>query len=199
MYSLGDFYQIVIACGQLHVRSCNRIGADSLKGFRVYGGLKFGGAFPLKFSASPSGETMRWMQRRFGNARMVRTSSITMSSLVGLGFYTPPGGDAKFDVFGLPSSSSRFLSPFAHLFSSLPFPFPSSALSHPPITSPLPSFSFSFSFSLLRFSFPFPFSLIFSSLPFSISPLPLSFLTVFYISSGNLRALPVMQCTRGTA
>jgi len=40
---LGDFYQILIICGQVPDQLCIKIWADSLKGFRTYGGIKFRG------------------------------------------------------------------------------------------------------------------------------------------------------------
>lgn len=52
------------------------------------------------FSA-PSGETVRRMRRRFRGTRVVRTSCITVPSLVGLGLSTPTGGvgGAKCSIF----------------------------------------------------------------------------------------------------
>ena len=44
-----------------------------------------------KFSPPPSGETMRQTPKRFRGARTCSRSSITVPSLVGLGFHTPPG------------------------------------------------------------------------------------------------------------
>jgi len=38
-YPFSDFYHIFTVCGQHHVRSRINIWADSLKGFRSYGGL----------------------------------------------------------------------------------------------------------------------------------------------------------------
>jgi len=42
-----------------------------------------------KFSALPSGETMRQTPKCFGDARTCSRSSVTMPSLVGLGFHPP--------------------------------------------------------------------------------------------------------------
>jgi len=44
-----------------------------------------------KFSAPPCGETMRQTPKRFRGARTCSRSSITMPSLVGLGFHLPSG------------------------------------------------------------------------------------------------------------
>jgi len=50
-----------------------------------------GGLVTPKFSAHPSGETMRQTSKSFRGARTCSRSSITMPSLVGLGFHPPPG------------------------------------------------------------------------------------------------------------
>jgi len=52
-----------------------------------------GSGYP-KSSAPNSGETMRQTRKHFGGARTCSRSSITMPSLVGLGFH-PPLGVAK--------------------------------------------------------------------------------------------------------
>jgi len=54
----------------------------------------------LKFSAPPSGETMHQTPKSLQRARTCSRSSITMSSLVGLGFH-PPSGRPKTLVFCL--------------------------------------------------------------------------------------------------
>ena len=54
-------------------------------------GFTLRGLVTAKFSASPSGETMREINKSFTGARTCSKSSITMPSLVGLGFYPPPG------------------------------------------------------------------------------------------------------------
>ena len=53
-----------------------------------------GSGFPQIFSA-PSGETMRQTTKPFGGERTCWRSSITMPSLVGLGFHPPPGGQKR--------------------------------------------------------------------------------------------------------
>ena len=64
---------------------------DLLKGLWSYGGFKLrGSGFPQIFSA-PSGETMHQTPKRFRGARTCSRSSVTMPSLVGLGFHPPPG------------------------------------------------------------------------------------------------------------
>jgi len=71
---------------------------DLLKGLWSYGGFKLrGSGCPQIFSAS-SGETMRQTPKRFTGARTCSRSSITMPSLVGLGFHAPPGWPKTFVV-----------------------------------------------------------------------------------------------------
>jgi len=64
---------------------------DLLKGLWSYGVFKLTGSGSLKFSAPPSGETTRQTTKRFRGKRTCSRSSITMPSLVGLGFHPLPG------------------------------------------------------------------------------------------------------------
>ena len=54
---------------------------------RVVGVLSWGSRVSSKFSVPPSGETMRRTWKSHGGTRTCSRSSITVSSLVGLGFY----------------------------------------------------------------------------------------------------------------
>jgi len=98
MYPLSDFYQIFTFCGHLQVRSCVKIWADSLKGFQELSGLSLGCTLSQIFS-------VLWWQNyvseanMFKGARMVQTSSISMPSLVGLGYRTPPGDEKVLRIF----------------------------------------------------------------------------------------------------
>ena len=74
-------------------------------GYRVLGVLSWGSRVTSKFSAPPSGETMSNPQSYWG-ARTYSTSSITVPSLVGLGFH-PPRGRTKTLSFCLFICSSR--------------------------------------------------------------------------------------------
>lgn len=66
-YPVDDFYQIFIICKQLHVQSGIKIWADSVKRLRNFGGLSLGVRTYPKFSAFPSGESMRQrVQARYG-------------------------------------------------------------------------------------------------------------------------------------
>jgi len=59
-----------------------------------------GRIFPQIFSG-PTSEVVRWILTRFGGAKMLRTSAITMSSLVGLRLHVlslSVGWAKKFDV-----------------------------------------------------------------------------------------------------
>jgi len=68
-----------------------KIWLDLLEGLWSYGGFKLRGSGSPKFSAPPSGETMRQTPKSFRCARTCLRSSITMPSLVGLGFHPPLG------------------------------------------------------------------------------------------------------------
>jgi len=62
-----------------------------LKGLWSYWGFNLRGLLAPKFSALPSGEIMRQTPKCFRGARTCSRSSITMPSLVGLGFHPPLG------------------------------------------------------------------------------------------------------------
>ena len=87
-----NLYEINRAYGQLPDRQCVKIYGDSLKGFRSYRGLKLRGSRFPEFSAPNSGETVHRIAKCFWGARTCSRSSITMSSFVGLGLHTTPGG-----------------------------------------------------------------------------------------------------------
>jgi len=61
------------------------------RGYGVMEVLSWGGRVSPKFSAPPSGEIMRQTRKHFPGERTCSRSSITMPSLVGLGFHPPPG------------------------------------------------------------------------------------------------------------
>jgi len=58
---------------------------DLLKGLRSYRGFKLRESSFPKFSASPSGETIQWSPKYFRGGKTCSMSSISISSLVGLG------------------------------------------------------------------------------------------------------------------
>jgi len=92
-YPLGDFHKICRVCTSFQVALGIKIWLDLLIGLWSYGGFKLrASGFPQIFSAAPpSGETMRQTTKRFRGERTRSRSSITMPSLVGLGFHPPPG------------------------------------------------------------------------------------------------------------
>ena len=91
-YSLRDFYQICRMYTSFQYALAVKISLDLLKGLWSYGGFKLTGSVVIpKFSALPSGETMRQSPKSFRGARTCSRSSITLPSLVGLGFHPPPG------------------------------------------------------------------------------------------------------------
>jgi len=61
------------------------------------------GLITPKFSVPPSGETMRQTPKRFKGKRTCSRSSITMPSLVAIGFYPPPGRRKTLSFFVCPS------------------------------------------------------------------------------------------------
>jgi len=88
-YPLRDFHKI---CSFSPVSGCVfsfKIWLDLLEGLCSYGGFKLRGSGFPKFSVPPS-ETMRQTPKSFRDARTCSRSSITMPSLVGLGFHPPP-------------------------------------------------------------------------------------------------------------
>jgi len=67
-----------------------KVSLDLLKWLWSYGGFNLTGLVIPKFSVPTSGETMRQTPKRFRGARTCSRSSITMPSLVVLGFHPPP-------------------------------------------------------------------------------------------------------------
>ena len=69
---------------------------------------------PEIFSA-PSGETMRQTSKRFRGSRTCSRSSITIPSLVWLGFHPPPGWRKNVEFFVCPSLlwTSEFIRPIS--------------------------------------------------------------------------------------
>jgi len=59
--------------------------------YGAMGVLSCWGLVVPKFSATPSGETVCQNRKSFRGARTCSRSSVTMPSLVGLGFHPPPG------------------------------------------------------------------------------------------------------------
>ena len=76
-----------------------KLGWICSRGYGVMGVLSWGGRVSPKFSAPPSGETMRQTTKRFPGERTCSRSSITMPSLVGLGFHPPPGQPKTLSYF----------------------------------------------------------------------------------------------------
>jgi len=90
-YALRDFPNICRICTSFQFALAVKISLDLLKGLWSYGGFKLTGLVIPKFSAPPSGETMRQIPKSFGGARTCSRSSITVAGLVGLGFHLRPG------------------------------------------------------------------------------------------------------------
>jgi len=106
-YLLRDFHKIC----RVQVALVVKISLDLFKGLWSNGGFKLTGLVIPKFSAPPSGETMRQIPKSFGGARTCSRSSITVPSLVGFGFHWPPGWPKTLSFFVCLSvcvCSSRF-------------------------------------------------------------------------------------------
>jgi len=98
-YPLGNFHNICRVCTTFQDSLGVKIWLDLLEGLWSHGGFKLrGSGFPQIFSA-PSGKTMRQTRKRFRGARTCWRSSVTMSSLVGLGFHPPPGWPKTLSFF----------------------------------------------------------------------------------------------------
>jgi len=94
-YPLRDFHKICRVCTPFQDALAVKSRLDLLYGFWSYGGFKLRGLITSKFSAPPSGETMRQIAKSFRGARTCWRSSTTVPSLVGLGFQPPPGGQKR--------------------------------------------------------------------------------------------------------
>jgi len=90
-YPLRHFHKICRVCTSFQEALGVRTWLDLLKGLWSYGSFKLRGSGSPKFSVSPIGETMRQTNKRFRGERTCSRSSITVPSLVGLGFHPPPG------------------------------------------------------------------------------------------------------------
>ena len=99
VYPLRDFHKICRVCTPLQDTSAVKISLDLLKALWNYGGFKLTGSSSPKFSVPPSGETMHQTSKSFRGARTCSRSSITVPSLVGLGFHPPPGAAKNVEFF----------------------------------------------------------------------------------------------------
>jgi len=90
-YPLRDFDKIGKCCTTFQGTLAVKISLDLLKGLWSYGGFKLTGSGYPKVSAPPTGETMHQTPKSFRGTITCTRSSITVPSLVGLGFYPSPG------------------------------------------------------------------------------------------------------------
>jgi len=79
------------------MRQLLKLGWICSRGYEVMEVLSQGGLVALKFSAPPSGKTMRQTRNSFPGVRTCSRSSITMPSLVGHGFHPLPGWPKTFE------------------------------------------------------------------------------------------------------
>ena len=99
-YPLHDFfYKICRVCTPVQDALGVKTWLDLLEGLWSYGGLKLRVSGSPKFSVPPSGETMCQIRKSFRGTRTCSRSSITMPSLVGLGFHPPPGQPKTLSFF----------------------------------------------------------------------------------------------------
>jgi len=90
-YPLHDFHKICRVCTTFQDALGAKFGWICSRACGVMGGFRFRGLVTPKFSTPPSGETMYQTPKSFRGARTCSRSSITLPSLVGLGFHPPPG------------------------------------------------------------------------------------------------------------
>jgi len=95
-YPLHDFHKISTVCTPFQDALGVKIWLDLLEGLQSYRGFKFRGfGYPQIFSA-PERRNYASDPKRFRGARKCSRSSITMPSLVGIGFHPPPGWPKTF-------------------------------------------------------------------------------------------------------
>jgi len=94
-YPLRDVHEICRICTSFHSALVFAIGWICSRGYEVMEILSWGVGFPHIFSA-PSSETMHRIPKHFRGAGTWSRFSITVSSLVRLGFHPPPGRPKTF-------------------------------------------------------------------------------------------------------
>jgi len=98
-HPLRDFHKICRVCTPFPDALGVKIWLDLLEGLWSYGGYKLRATGCPQIFSGPSGETMRQTTKRFRGARTCSRSSITMPSLVRLGFHPPPGWPRTLSFF----------------------------------------------------------------------------------------------------
>ena len=107
-YLLCDFHKICRICTSFRDELAVKVSLNFLKGLWSYGRFNLTGSDYTQIFSAPSGETMRQTPKRFRGERTCSRSSITMPSLVAIGFYPPPGRRKTLSFFCL--SVTLFLS-----------------------------------------------------------------------------------------
>ena len=97
---LRDFHKICRICTSFQDALAVKVLLNFLKGLWSYGRFNLTGSVP------PSGETIRQTPKRFRGERTCSRSSITMPSLMAIGFHPPPRRRKTLSFFVCPS---RFL------------------------------------------------------------------------------------------
>jgi len=88
---LSHFHEICKFCTTFQNALTVKIRMDLLKGLRSYEGFKLRVSGFTQIFRAPSGESTHRTHKSFGGARTCARSSITVPSLVGLGFHPPRG------------------------------------------------------------------------------------------------------------
>ena len=99
-YPLCDFHKICRICSTFQDALAVKVSLNLLKGLWSYGHFNLTGSGYPKIS---SGETMRQTPKRFRGETTCSRSSITMPSLVAIGFHPPPGRRKTLSFFVCPS------------------------------------------------------------------------------------------------
>jgi len=101
-HPLVDYHKFYRVCTTFRAALAVKIWLDLLEGLWSYGNFKvWVTGFSPNFSVPPRGETVRQIPKRFRRARTHSRSSITMPSMVELGFHAPPGWPKTFSFLSV--------------------------------------------------------------------------------------------------
>jgi len=98
-YPLHDFYKICSFCTPFQDALGVKVWLDLLEGFWSYGGFKLRASGFSQIFSAPERRNCASDPKSSRGARTCSRSSITMPSLVGLGFHPPPGQPKTLSFF----------------------------------------------------------------------------------------------------
>ena len=98
-YPVRDFLKVSAVCTPFQNALAVKISLYLRKGLWSYGGFMLKGSGYPQIVSPPSGETMHQTPKCFRGARTCSGSSISMTSLVGLGLHPPPGWPKTLSFF----------------------------------------------------------------------------------------------------